>query len=97
MYFVCVRSLVTSTAAVADSLRRPMHVQLVTEHDLINRSQMFEQAIAGGDKQVLQTYCHNKVQGSQVSAQRRASHTAVLALLFWDWILQMPCCLFMTE
>ena len=68
-----------------------MHLQLVTEHDLINRSQMFEQAIAGGDKQVLQTYCHNKVQGSQVSTQCRDHQAIVFDMLYGAWQLLMPC------
>lgn len=35
--------------------------QLVTEHDLIGRSEAFEAAIAGGDRQTLHSYCENKV------------------------------------
>lgn len=36
--------------------------QVITEHDLVGRSEQFEHAIAGGEKQTLQSYCMGKAQ-----------------------------------
>eukprot|EP00798_Chlamydomonas_sp_ICE-L_P021383 gene21383-28331_t len=36
--------------------------QVVTEHDLIKKSETFEQAIAGGEKETLQSFCQAKAE-----------------------------------
>ena len=53
--------------------------QLVTEHDLISRSESFEAALAGGDKGALQSYCSGK---ATTTAGEEAETWSFLGLLF---------------
>ena len=56
----------------------PAFVQLVTEHDLISRSEAFEKAIAGGEKSTLQHYCMSKAVGMKDEDQETWSFLGLL-------------------
>ncbi|KAF5834001.1 SEC31A protein [Dunaliella salina] len=57
--------------------------QVVTEHELVERSQQFEHAIAGGEKQTLQEYCASKAQSVVAAGDaEEAEAWSFLSLLF---------------
>ena len=61
----------TCFTSLSTADRHTLPLQVVTEHDLIQRSEAFEHAIAGGDKGTLQGFCVNKAQVRRPRSQQR--------------------------
>lgn len=61
------------------------HTQVVTDGDLVARSESFEQAIAGGDRSSLRCFCATKgAEAGATGSQDEAETWAFLSVLFED-------------
>lgn len=80
--------------------------QVVTEGELVQHSELFENSIAGGDRGALRDFCASKAAGAQVGRWRRwrrgagatgpsgmAGHAAGPVYRMHVWHLLLGCCL----